>query len=125
MSARAGGGLERRRAGLLAARAVVGIALAAAASGLLAHGRGHFARIGVPDGFRIGLGLAELAAGALFAIPATAPIGAVALLVVIAWAAGLHTALHESALHLYLYMLVVAVLAHAVPEPRLRSEDVA
>jgi len=115
-------GPDRRRGALLAARALVGIALAAAAAGLLAHGRGHFARLGVPDGFRIGLGVAEAAAGVLFAIPATAPIGAVALLVVIAWAAGLHAALHEPSVHLYLYMLVVLVLAHAGAGPGRRTE---
>ena len=109
---------------ITAMRALVGAALALAAARLLAHGRGHFERLGVPDGFRIGLGVAELVAGVLFAIPRTMRIGAVALLVVIGWAAGLHAGLHETASPLYLYMLVVLVLAvaHAPAGPPARSE---
>lgn len=103
-------------------RALVGAALALAAARLLVHGRGHFERIGVPDGFRIGLGVAEVVAGVLFAIPRTMQVGAVSLLVVIGWAAGLHAGLHEPAWHLYLYMLVVLVLAHAPTGPPTRSE---
>lgn len=107
---------------LTTARALVGFALALAAARLLVHGRGHFERIGVPDGFRIGLGLAEVVAGVLFAIPRTMRIGAVSLLVVIGWAAGLHSGLHETAWHLYLYMLVVLVLSHVSAGPPARSE---
>lgn len=97
---------------LLVTRALVGAALAIAAAMLLVHGRSHFERLGIPDAFRIGLGVAEILGGVLFAIPRTMPFGAVALLVVIAWAAGLHAGLRESSGHLYLYMLIVAVLAH-------------
>jgi hypothetical protein len=101
-----------RRTALHAARALVGAALALGAAMLLLHGRRQFERLGVPDGFRIALGVAELAAGVLFAIPRTMPFGAVALLVVLAWAAGLHSGLRQPAGQLYLFMLVVAVLAH-------------
>ena len=106
---------------LTAARALVGAALALAAARLLAHGRGHFARIGVADGLRSALGVAEAVAGVLFAIPRTMRIGAVALLVVIGWAAGLHAGLHEAAGHLYLYMLVVIALACLPTGPAVRS----
>ena len=116
-------GDRSRRTGpaIAAARALVGLALALAAVRLLAHGRLHFARIGVPDGLRIALGVAEAVAGTLFAVPRTMRIGAVALLVVIGWAAGLHAGLHETAVHLYFYMLVVIALACVPAGPTARS----
>jgi hypothetical protein len=79
----------------------------------LLHGRGHFARLGLPDDGRVGLAVAEIVGAALFAFRRTAPFGAIALLLVLAWAAGLHFAIREPAGSLYLYMGVVAVLAHA------------
>jgi len=79
----------------------------------LLHGRGHFARLGLPDAGRVGLSVAEIVAALLFAFRRTAPLGAIGLLLVLAWAAGLHFAVREPAASLYLYMGVVAVLAHA------------
>ena len=79
----------------------------------LLHGRGHFARLGLPDAGRVGFSVAEIVAALLFAFRRTAPLGAIGLLLVLAWAAGLHFAVREPAASLYLYMGVVAVLAHA------------
>ena len=79
----------------------------------LLHGRGHFAKLGLPDAGRVGLSVAEIAAAALFAFRRTAPLGAIGLLLVLAWAAGLHFAVREPAGSLYIYMGFIAVLAHA------------
>jgi len=93
----------------------IAMALLLGGGGLLflLHGRGHFARLGLPDAGRVGLSVAEILAALLFVFRRTAPLGAIALLLVLAWAAGLHFAIHEPAGSLYLYMAIVAVLAHA------------
>jgi hypothetical protein len=100
---------------LVVAAGRIAMAILLGGGGLLflLHGRGHFARLGLPDDGRIGLASAEIGAAALFAFRCTAPLGAIGLLLVLAWAAGLHFAIHEPARSLYLYMGIVAVLAHA------------
>jgi hypothetical protein len=101
------------RLAVAAGRIATALFLGGAGLLFLLHGRGHFAKLGLPDGGRVGLASAEIAAAALFAFRRTAPLGAIGLLLVLAWAAGLHFAVREPAGSLYLYMGVVAVLAHA------------
>ena len=93
----------------------IAMALLLGGGGLLflLHGRGHFARLGLPDNGRIGLSVAEIAAAALFAFRRTAGFGAIGLLLVLAWAAGLHFGVREPAASLYVDMAVVAFLGHA------------
>jgi hypothetical protein len=79
----------------------------------LLHGRGHFAKLGLPDHGRVGLALAEIAAAVPFAFRRTVGWGTIGLLLVLAWAAGLHFGVRESGSSLYLYMAIVAVLGHA------------
>ena len=109
-------GAEAPRALRLAVAAGrIAMALLLGGGGLLflLHGRGHFAKLGLPDGGRVGLAVAEIAGSFLFAFRRTAPFGAIALLLVLAWAAGLHFAIREPAGSLYLSMAIVALLAHA------------
>jgi hypothetical protein len=96
-----------------AGRLALSLFLGGAGLLFLLHGRGHFAKLGLPDEGRIGLASAEIVAAALFAFRRTAALGAIGLLLVLAWAAGLHFAIREPAGSLYLYMGVVAALAHA------------
>ena len=93
----------------------VAMALLLGGGGLLflLHGRGHFARLGLPDYGRIGLSLAEIAAAALFAFRRTVGFGAIGLLLVLAWAAGLHFGIREPSASLYIDMAAVAFLGHA------------
>ncbi|HWZ86304.1 MAG TPA: hypothetical protein VN032_08885 [Thermoanaerobaculia bacterium] len=96
-----------------AARVVLALLLGGGAVLFLVHGRGHFARLGLPDSGRVALACAEIAAAALFVFRRTMPAGAVGLLMVLAWAAGLHFGVREPAAGLYVDMVLVAVVAHA------------
>ena len=102
----------------------IAMALLLGGGGLLflLHGRGHFAKLGLPDIGRVALSVSEIAAALLFAFRRTAPLGAIALLLVLAWAAGLHFAVREPAGSLYLYMAIVALLAHAEDLARVHRE---
>jgi hypothetical protein len=101
------------RVAVAGGRIVMALLLGGGGLLFLLHGRGHFERLGLPDHGRIGLATAEIMAAVLFAIRRTAPLGAIALLLVLAWAAGLHFAIREPSGGLYVYMAIVAVLAHA------------
>jgi hypothetical protein len=102
---------------IAAARCVVGAYLAFLGLRFLAHGRHAFAGLGLPDGIRLALGYGEIAAGLLFAWPRTARSGAVALVVVLAFGAGLHAGLHESFGRLLVYGAVVATLGWVTRPP--------
>jgi len=90
--------------------AVVGLALAAGAALFLLHGRRWFVHQGYPEGAALGLGLSELAAGLLFAVPRTRLPGAAGLLAVLGWAAGFHFALRQSTVGLFGWMAAVAAI---------------
>jgi hypothetical protein len=80
---------------------------------LLLHGRAAFARLGRPDEARIALACGEIAGVVLFLFRRTALAGGLALVIVLAWAAGFHFALGQSAGRLWLYLAAVLVLAAA------------
>ncbi len=96
----------------IAARVVVGLVLAHGAGMLLLHPSlpgydGPFAAIA--------LAAAEIAAAVLFAIPRTAFAGGVALLIVLAWAAGFHAGIGHPARLLFLWMALVGTLTFTAP----------
>ena len=93
----------------------IAMALLLGGGGLLflLHGRGHFATLGLPDHGRIGLSVAEIAAATLFAFRRTAGLGAIGLLLVLAWAAGFHFGIREPAGWLFVDIAAVAFLGHA------------
>ena len=93
-----------------AARVAVGAVLAIESVLFALHGRGAFSRIGHSDAARLGLALIELAASVLFAVPATFLAGGMALLGVLAWAAGVHFALGFRAGPLYGWIGAVSLL---------------
>ncbi len=101
------------RLAVAAGRIAMAILLGGGGLLFLLHGRGHFARLGLPDAGRVGLSLSEIATAALFAVRRTAGFGAIGLLLVLAWAAGLHFGIREPAASLYLDMAAVAFLGHA------------
>ncbi len=94
-------------------RAAMSLLLGGGGILFLLHGRSHFARLGLPDSGRIALASAEIAAALLFVFRRTMGFGAIGLLLVLAWAAGLHFGIHEPAANLYVDMALVALLAHA------------
>jgi hypothetical protein len=106
------GGGDRHRAVLVGARVVVAAVLAGESVLMLLHGRSHFEHFGLSERLRWTLGCLEILAAALFAVPRTLPLGATGLLMVLAYAAGLHAGLHQGAGTLFLWMLAVAFLAH-------------
>jgi len=101
------------RLAIAAGRIVMALLLGGGGLLFLLHGRGHFARLGLPDSGRVGLASAEIAAAALFAFRRTAGWGTIGLLLVLAWAAGLHFGVREPSGLLYIYMGIVAVLGNA------------
>ena len=109
---------------LVVLRGVVAAFLGAAAMLFLLHGRGAFARFGRPDEARIALACAEILGSALFVLSRTALAGGVVLLGVLAWAAGFHYALAQSAERLWMDAAAVAALLAATyfREARIRRE---
>lgn len=99
-----------------AGSAAIGLLLAAEALLFLLHGRGSFARFGFPDFPRVLLAGAEIASGVLFAVPRpeVRRAGGTMLAAVLAWAAGFHFALRQSAAALYVFAAAVLVLI-AIP----------
>ncbi len=103
-----------------AARWLLAAALAFGALSFLVHGRGVFARYGRPDAARIELACAEFFGAVLFVFRRTALAGGLVLLIVLAWAAGFHSALGLGTANLWLYLAAVLALSAATraPSPR-------
>jgi hypothetical protein len=101
------------------ARAVLGVVLLVQSLLLLVSdgAADYFARRGLHDAIRLGLGASEALAAALFAWPRTAFLGALLLLPVLGVALGLHLALGEKVGLLPFYVGAVIVLA-TIPSKR-------
>jgi hypothetical protein len=104
------------------ARTALGAYLAFLGLAFLLHGRHGFARYGLDDRIRVALGACELAAGILFAWPRTARVGAAALVVVLAFASGLHAGIREPFGMLVVYAAAVAALG-LISRPATRGGD--
>ena len=114
----AGGRSRAARTAWTGARWLLGLALGAGAMSFLVHGRAAFARLRQPDEARILLAGAELAGAVLFLFRRTLLAGALVLLIVLAWAAGLHFALGLASLRLWLYLAAVLALLWLSPAKR-------
>jgi hypothetical protein len=92
---------------LIAGRVLLALVLVHGAVVLLHHPRLPGYDSTVPGAL---LAVAEIGAAVLFAIPRTAFAGGLALLLVLAWAAGFHAGVREPAYVLFLWMTLVSVL---------------